>query len=539
MSGSGARRATTVPGDFNGQNGWEVVPADKFVALTLTGHEGTMDNLSISTQIPADLSLDGDALPDLWELQHFGNLDQTGAGDADQDALTDWQEYQLGTDPLNADMDSDGMPDGWEYQHFGNATNAVTTDDPDGDGYLNVYEALHGGNPTNAASLPTPTRYVSLSGSHSSGFTNWACAATSIQAALDATAGPYEIVAVADGVYTGPGNRDMVFPAPPVILTSTGGAAACAIDCEQAGRAFYFFGGLDQRSALLGFTIRNGVADAGGGILCEGASPAIRDCKLTGNVADTGGGMALRQGASPRLRNCTLDSNAAGQDGGGLDADASSPFLENCAFVSNSIASHGGGALSCWAESSPLLVNCVIAGNTAPFGGGVYTYGIVPIGTGEFTKACAPLLRNCLLTGNTATDGGALIAAPGARPVMQNCTVAGNSAASSGGGVYAGGGTNTNCIVFGNTAATNANWRTYGSGMTFEHCCTTPTSGLLALDCIENDPAFIGNGDYRLSVGSPCTDIGVNQSWMDGAKDLDGNPRMVNGTVDIGAYEKQ
>jgi len=59
---------------------------------------------------------------------------------------------------------------------------------------------------------------------------------------------------------------------------------------------------------------------------------------------------------------------------------------------------------------------------------------------------------------------------------------------------------------------------------------------------ISEDPQFVApdgpDNDYRLSSGSPCIDGGVNEDWMWGAVDLDGNPRILYGTfslmVDIG-----
>ncbi len=57
---------------------------------------------------------DGDGLWDAWEMQYFGNLNQTATGDPDGDGLTNAQEFTLNTDPTKADTDGDGLTDGQE-----------------------------------------------------------------------------------------------------------------------------------------------------------------------------------------------------------------------------------------------------------------------------------------------------------------------------------------------------------------------------------------------------------------------------------------
>jgi len=74
------------------------------------------------------------------------------------------------------------------------------------------------------------------------------------------------------------------------------------------------------------------------------------------------------------------------------------------------------------------------------------------------------------------------------------------------------------------------------------NCCTTLGLGNSTLpnNSISNAPAFVDppHGDFHLQVFSPCLNAGTNL-YATSATDLDGNPRIVNDRVDMGAYENQ
>jgi hypothetical protein len=105
-------------------------------------------------------------------------------------------------------------------------------------------------------------------------------------------------------------------------------------------------------------------------------------------------------------------------------------------------------------------------------------------------------------------------------------------AGGSGGGAYRS--TLYNCIVYLNTASGDAN---YYASCILNYCCTIPipTNGV---GNITDAPLFVdyANGNLRLQSNSPCINAGSN-AYASGTTDLDGNPRVVNGTLDIGAYE--
>ncbi len=361
-----------------------------------------------------------------------------------------------------------------------------------------------------------------------------------IQAAIGA-AGSGDIVEIADGTYTGAGNKDLDFGGKAITVRSASGdQALCIIDCEGSGRGFDFHSGEGPDSVVEGLTVRNGYAARGGGVYCEwSSSPTLTNCTISGNAAAGyygEGGAVYCYYSSPTLTNCTISGNLAYDDGGGVFCYSSSPTLTNCTISGNSAAGDGGGVYCCY--GSPTLTNCTITRSVGDhYGGGVYC------------DRSYPTLTNCTISGNStsvAYCGGGGVYCSGGSPTLMNCTISGNSAYY-GGGVYcsASNPTLTNCILWNDTPQ-EIHALSGSPAVTYSDV----EGGWTGTGNIDADPLFVDpNGpdgdpntwednDYHLSPNSPCINAGdpnyvVNPNYP---TDMDGEPR-VNGTVDMGADE--
>ena len=362
-------------------------------------------------------------------------------------------------------------------------------------------------------------RYVDASFPDDSGDgTSWATAKRTVQAAVDAALAD-TMITVTNGVY-GPISTDNKS----IIIQSVNGADVTFIDgggtnrCATLGTI-----GTHTNTVLIGLTLTNGWASNGAGTLYGTLNDCVlvgntatdrgggsyygrlNNCTLRGNTADLGGGACFGT-----LNGCVVSGNTADSGGGAIGAMYDMMSLNNCVLSGNTATSYGGGAYS------SMLNNCVLTGNTAIEGGGSYN------GT----------LNNCVLTGNTATSygGGACY------DIQANCTLVGNTVSSSyGGGAYYS--YLDNCIVWGNTAAGGGD-NHYNT--TFRYSCTTPlpTVSYDGGGNISTDPLFEDAlaGNFRLRMKSPCINAGTNP-FVVGTVDLDGKPRIRDGTVDMGAYE--
>jgi hypothetical protein len=342
------------------------------------------------------------------------------------------------------------------------------------------------------SSLFASIHYVSLASTNPAPpYLTWSTAAPAIQQAI-AFAVPGDQVLVTNGIY-----REYVQVSNQVTLLSVNGPQFTVVDGGETNGCVYLVEGAN----LSGFTLRNGRAANGSGVACASTDAFVTNCLILSNSvvcgAAYGGGV---YGCT--LYNCKLLGNSSSR----------------CASYGNS----GGGA------AYSALYNCTLCGNWANIGGGAF--------------GCT--LYNCAFTGNSATNAGG--GAYGCQ--LYNCTLAGNSS-----GLYAGGAFNCmlyNCIVYYNTATNGPNYDSetpvYQGSSTLNYCCTIP----MPPDMILGVPPGLGNitspplfvdfpaGNFRLQSDSPCINSG-NNTYVSNTTDLDGQPRVFRGTVDIGAYEFQ
>jgi len=126
---------------------------------------------------------------------------------------------------------------------------------------------------------------------------------TTIQEAVN-EANYGDVILVHDGMY----NENISFQGKGILIYSENGPDSTIINGNAAGPVVTFENeGRD--SVLMGFKIKNGHAESGGGILCLNSSPIIANCVIIENEASLTGGGIYGSNAFPLMINCLLQGN--------------------------------------------------------------------------------------------------------------------------------------------------------------------------------------------------------------------------------------
>lgn len=131
----------------------------------------------------------------------------------------------------------------------------------------------------------------------------------------------------------------------------------------------------DGAATIIGFTIRNGKSERGGGIFNNGATLTLKDSTITGNTATYGGG--IWNGYTLTLINSQVTGNTYGWLGGGICNCGSGLVIINSQISGNSRSGNDcrGGGIYNYYGAIGKLQSSTITGNTAVYGGGLYNDG--------------------------------------------------------------------------------------------------------------------------------------------------------------------
>jgi parallel beta-helix repeat protein len=379
-----------------------------------------------------------------------------------------------------------------------------------------------------------------------------------------------DTVLVADGTYTGDGNRDIDFMGKAIVVMSENGPGVTIIDSQgglfNAHRGFYFHSGEDSTSVVKGFTIRNGYHSEGGGIYCNSASspmivgntitgneadgygggihcnasssPIIMDNTITGNIVGDpfgygfGGGISCNSSSSPTIVGNTITLNTSYDQGGGiLIYTWSSPTITDNTITGNS-TDYDGGGISCWTNTSPTITNNTISENSTVhgYGGGIFCQGSSAIiegntitendanygGGGINLRGDSPLtIVGNRIIGNSTGDPGSLgygggIYCDASDPTIEDNTIWLNWAYSDGGGIYFKG--NSSSVIEGNTISEN--WADNSGGGIY---CFENSSLTISRNTISENWAGEGFGGGIYCHGSSVDILGntLTGNWAD------------------------
>jgi FlgD Ig-like domain len=349
-----------------------------------------------------------------------------------------------------------------------------------------------------------------------------------IQSAVNA-ATHGDVIELANGIFTGDGNRDIDFEGRKLIVQSaSGNPDSCVIRCDgsetEPHRAFYIHTFEDSTALISSITMKGGYEFQGGAILCLGSSPTITNCVFYQNTAiDDGGGVCCFDASSPTFRDCKFVANQSGERGGGVICMLGIPSFYDCEFRSNE-ASDGGGLYVSHVQPA-IIEDCAWIENIAySVGGGglLFRDGHLALTRGEFRgnacqgpggglylHDCSASIDHSLFIDNVASGrGGGLDIQTAASAYISHCTFLDNWTNAGGGAI----GVSDGCSLEIVECTIASNFSRYGGGIYSHSQSCSITNTIIAFN-------HLSEGIFCDLLGTPtltCCDVYGNEDgdWV-------------------------
>ena len=213
--------------------------------------------------------------------------------------------------------------------------------------------------------------------------------APTVEAAI-AAASSYDVISIASGTYTGPGNRNLVLSGKMLYIQSAVGASV-VFDVNGTSTEDHpwiaISGSLASGTRISGITIRDCSRYYGGAISIDSSEVSIQNCTFINNEGVLGGAIFTSGGAVCNITACKLEDNKA-LIGGAICAEERSVITAAQSRFRRNKADRYGGAISL-DNSIGNLNYCLMDSNSCPTGGAV-----------KIAADAVVYLNNCTVTRN-------------------------------------------------------------------------------------------------------------------------------------------
>ena len=320
------------------------------------------------------------------------------------------------------------------------------------------------------------------------------------------------------------------------------------IDADSLGRVVTITNSGVNYQHLTGLTIENGNHSSGAGICCMNSNSVLSHLIIQDCISQMDGGGILLASSNVEISEVKILSCMAINKGGGIRTVLSTTMLENVSLIDCS-ATFGGAIYD--NNSELWFSNLIMKGNEAQeFGGSI------------FGLSSVIDINNTFIQNNMADSLGGALYIHSSDMMIANSILSHNNA-SIGGGIYCNG---SDLNIYNTTLYSNSDVGIYGANQSEinliddilwhnnpQQIELDASSIIVAYSDIEGgfsgtgnineNPLFIdsNNNNFHFFEDSPCINTGTPDTTglhLPGF-DLDGNPRIYDNRIDMGAYEWQ